>query len=92
MAFTLEDLLPAGQQLTTAQLHDPVPGAIDAMNQRGYGQLPVIAADGKFHGLVITFDSIVRAIQAFQALPENLLVRDATQRVRSYQADADLLV
>jgi CBS domain-containing protein len=91
MAFTLEDLLPLGQQLTTAQPHDPVLKVIDTMSQHGYGQLPIIGKDGKFQGLVTTFESIVRAVQAFETLPDNLLVLDATQRVRSYQADADLL-
>jgi CBS domain-containing protein len=91
MAFTLEDLLPSGQQLTTVQPHELVLKAVDAMSQHAYGQLPVVATDGKFQGLVITFESILRAIQAFQTQPENLVVRDATERVRSYQADADLL-
>lgn len=91
MAFTLEDLLPSGQQLTTVQPHEPVVKAVDSMSQHAYGQLPVVATDGKFQGLVVTFESILRAIQAFQTQPENLLVRDATERVRTYQADADLL-
>jgi|HubBroStandDraft_5_1064220.scaffolds.fasta_scaffold05846_1 CBS domain-containing protein len=91
MAFTLEDLLPSGQQLTTVQPHELALKAIDVMSLHAYGQLPVVTADGKYYDLVVTFESILRAIQAFQTKPENLLVRDATERVRSYQADADLL-
>jgi Domain of unknown function (DUF4268) len=61
------------------------------MYQQGYGQLPVTGASGDFQGQVITFESILRAIQSFRTEAGALLVRDAAQRVRSYAADADLL-
>jgi CBS domain-containing protein len=93
VAFTLEDLLPNGQQLRTVQLHEPVTAALNVMSQHAFGQLPVTGVDGGFHGLVITFESILRAVQAFRIMPDRLLVRDAIQKVRStYSADADLLI
>lgn len=91
MAFTLEDLLPADQQLRTVQPHEPVGRAINIMCQHDYGQLPVTGANKEFHGQVITFESILRAMQSFRTDAETLLVRDAAQRVRSYPPDADLL-
>src|ERR1039458_5480884 len=91
MAFTLEDLLSPDQQLRTVQPHETVHHAIDIMCQHGYGQLPVMGVDGEFLGQVITFESIVQAIQSFKSNSELLLVRDAIQRVRSYNADEDLL-
>lgn len=91
MAFTLEDLLPIDQQLRTVQPHEPVGHAINIMYQHGYDQLPVTGAKRDFQGQVITFESVLRAIQSFRTDSETLLVRDATQRVRSYPADADLL-
>jgi CBS domain-containing protein len=91
MALTLEDLLPADQLLRTVQPHEPVDSAINIMYQHGYGQLPVTGANGEFQGQVITFESVLRAIQSFRTEARTLLVRDAAQRVRSYAADADLL-
>jgi CBS domain-containing protein len=91
MAFTLEDLLPADQQLRTVQPHEPVGCAINIMYQHGYGQMPVTGANREFQGQVITFESVLRAIQSFRTEAGALLVRDAAQRVRSYPADADLL-
>src|SRR5262249_15549202 len=52
----------------------------------------VTGTNEKFQGQVITFECILRAIQAFRTDVEALLVRDAAQRVRSYPSDADLLV
>src|SRR6059036_1932157 len=91
MAFTLEDLLPADQQLTTVQPHEPVSRAINIMYQHRYSQLPVTGANSEFQGQVVTFESVLRAIQCFRTDAETLLVRDAAQRVRSYPPDADLL-
>jgi CBS domain-containing protein len=91
VAFTLEDLLPADQQLRTVQPHEHVDWAINIMYQHGYSQLPVTAANGEFQGRVISFESVLRAIQCFRTEAGALLVRDAAQRVRSYAADADLL-
>lgn len=91
MVFTLEDLLPADQQLRTVQPHEPVGRAINTMYEHGYGQLPVTGPNREFQGQVITFESVLRAIQCFRTNVETLLVRDAAQRVRSYPADADLL-
>lgn len=91
MAFTLEDLLPGDQQLWTIQPHEPVGHAINIMCQQRYDQLPVIGPNSEFLGQVITFESILRAVQAFRTDAENLLVRDAAQRARSYPSDADLL-
>jgi hypothetical protein len=91
MAFTLDELLPPDQQLRTVQPHEPVGRAIDIMYAHDYGQLPVTAANGDFHGQVITFESILKAIQSFHTDVDTLLVRDAAQRVRSYRSDADLL-
>lgn len=91
MAFRLEDLLPTDQQLRSVQPHEPIGCAINIMHQHGYDQLPVTGADGKFQGQVITFESILRAIQSFRTKVEALLVRDAAHRVRIYSPDADLL-
>jgi hypothetical protein len=91
MALTLEDLLPIDQQLRSVQPHERVAFAIDIMYRHGYGQLPVTGANGEFQGQVITFESVIRAIQSFRTEAGALLVRDAAQRVRSYAADADLL-
>jgi CBS domain-containing protein len=91
MAFTLEDLLPADQQLRTVQPHEFVEFAINIMYQHGYSQLPMTGPNREFQGQVITFDSVLRAIQAFRTEVKCRLVRDAAQRVRSYPADADLL-
>jgi CBS domain-containing protein len=91
MAFTLEDLLPSDQQLRTVQPHEPVGRAMNIRYEHRYGQLPVTGPNSEFHGQVITFESILRAIQSFRTEAETLLVRDAAQRVSSYPADADLL-
>jgi hypothetical protein len=91
MAFTLENLLPSDQQIRTVQFHELVNQAINLMCQHRYGQLPVVDAQGDFQGQVITFESILQAVQSFRTGPEKLLVRDAAQRVHSYPADADLL-
>jgi predicted transcriptional regulator len=91
MALTLEDLLPTDQQLRTVQPHEPVDCAINIVYQHGYSQLPVTGANSEFQGQVITFESVLRAIQCFRTEAGALLVRDAAQRVRSYAADADLL-
>jgi hypothetical protein len=91
MAFTLDDLLPPDQQLRTIQLHEPVGFALNVMYQHGYGQLPVMGPSGEYQEQVITFDSVVRALQCFRTDTQSLLVRDAAQRVRSYPPDADLL-
>ncbi len=91
MALTLEYLLPSDQQLRTVQFHESVNQAINIMCQHGYGQLPVVDPRGDFQGQAITFESILQAVQSFRTGPETLLVRDATQRVHGYPADADLL-
>ena len=91
MNFTLEDLLPLEQQLTTVQQHETVSHAIDLMCQQGYGQLPVLGPAGNFGGQVVTFESILLAVQAFRTTPEVLVVRDVAQRAEGYPADADLL-
>src|SRR2546426_7174686 len=76
MALTLEDLLPIDQQLRTVQPHERVASAIDIMYQHAYGQLPVTGANGEFQGQVITFESVLRAIQSFRTEAGALLVRD----------------
>jgi predicted transcriptional regulator len=91
MAFTLEDLLPADQQLRTVQPHETVDWAVNVMFQHGYSQLPVAGPNKEFQGQVITFESVLRAIQSFHTEAKGLLVRDAAHRVRSYAPDADLL-
>jgi CBS domain-containing protein len=91
MAFTLEDLLPGDQQLRTVQPHQPIGDAINIMHQHGYGQLPVTSATGEFLNQVVTFESILRAMQCFRAEASSLLVRDGAQRARIYRSDADLL-
>jgi len=91
MAFTLQDLLPADQQLRTVQPHELVDSAINIMYQHGYSQLPVIEPNREFQGQVITFESVLRAILCFRTEARVLLVRDAAKRVRTYAADADLL-
>jgi hypothetical protein len=57
----------------------------------GYGQLPVLGPAGNFGGQVVTFESILLAVQAFRTTPEVLVVRDIAQRAEGYPADADLL-
>jgi CBS domain-containing protein len=91
MNFTLEDLLPLDQQLTTVQQHETVSHAIDLMCQQGYGQLPVLGPAGNFGGQVVTFESILLAVQAFRTAPEILVVRDVALLAEGYPADADLL-
>lgn len=92
MPFTLEELLPDGQQLRTVQLHESVPHAIDLMHRHGYNQLPVVDLDGKTsRGQVVTFDGILHCVQSFKASLELLQVKDVAQRVRTYAPDADLL-
>lgn len=48
MTFTLEDLMPLEQQLTTVQQHETISHAIDLITQQGYGQLPVVLPTGNF--------------------------------------------
>jgi len=91
MSFTLQDLLPSEQQLRTVQPNVPVIDAIDIMCQHGYSQLPVALSEAEYQGKVITFQSIVQAVQSFQAPLEMLSTRDATQEARTYLSDADLL-
>jgi CBS domain-containing protein len=91
VALTLEDLLPDDQRLRTVQPHESVDWAINLMHQHGYSQLPVSGANGEFQGQVITFESVLLAIQSFGTGAGALLVRDAAQRVRNYAPDADLL-
>jgi hypothetical protein len=68
-----------------------VNSAIDIMHQHGYGQLPVTDALGEFQGAVVTFESIIRAVQAFRVQIASLVVHDVAQNVRLYPRDADLL-
>jgi CBS domain-containing protein len=91
MAFTLEDLLPSDQQLRTIYPHEPVSRAIDIMNEHGYSQLPVTDSNGEFQGEVVTFESILRAVEAFRVQLASFLVRDVSQNIRGYPRDADLL-
>jgi len=92
MSFTLEDLLPDDQRLRTVQRHDPVQHVIGLMRQHDYNQIPVVDSDGKTSlKEVVTFDSILQAVEAFGTKPELLEVRDVAKRVRTYAADADLL-
>ena len=91
MPFTLEDLLPDDQRLRAIQRHEPVTHAINVMHQHEFDQLPVVDADGKFVGKVVTFDSILQAVQSLRTSPELLLVRDVASSVRSYPPDEDLL-
>jgi hypothetical protein len=91
MAFTLSDLRPSDQRLLTVQLHDSVEHAISLMNHHDFNQVPVVGNNGESLDKVVTFDSIVQAIQAFATRPESLLVRDVARGVRSYASDADLL-
>lgn len=93
MPFTLEleDLLPDAQQLRTVQRHELVTHAINIMHLHEYDQLPVIDADGKFTGKVVTFNSILQAVQSLRANPETMLVRDVAISTRSYPPDEDLL-
>ena len=86
-----KNLLPIEQQLTTVQQHESVNHAIDLMCQRGFGQLPVVGPSGDFAGQVVTFDSILLAVQAFRTDLGVLVVRDVGQRAEGYPADADLL-
>jgi CBS domain-containing protein len=92
MTFTLEELLPDDQQLTTVKLHDSVQHALGLMHQHGYDQLPVVDMDGKLSlGLVVTFDSILQAVRSFETMPEQLQIRDVARTAPTYAADVDLL-
>src|SRR5579863_8250790 len=91
MEFTLEDLLPSDQQIRSVRLHEPADVAIGLMYQHRFGQLPVVAENGEFLNKVVTFESVLQAVQSFRTLTENLQVRDVARSVRSYPADADLL-
>jgi Domain of unknown function (DUF4268) len=91
MEFTLEDLLPSDQQIRSVRLHEPADVAIGLMYQHRFGQLPVLAENGEFLNKVVTFESVLQAVQSFRTLTENLQVRDVARSVRSYPADADLL-
>jgi CBS domain-containing protein len=65
--------------------------AIDIMHQHGFGQLPVIDGLGNFQVAVVTFESILRAVQAFGVPIVSLAVHDVAQNLRTYPRDADLL-
>src|SRR5262245_61556733 len=91
MPFTLEELLPNDQRLRTVQLHESVQHALRLMHQHGFSQVPVVDIEGKSLGLVVTFESILQAIQSFNAKADLLQVRDVARAVRTYPADADLL-
>ena len=92
MPFTLEELLPDDQRLRTVQQHDTLAAALQLMRQHGYDQLPVVDKDGKTSlGRVVTFDSVLQALESFKAAPDLLRVRDAMASALAYQPDADLL-
>jgi hypothetical protein len=91
MPFTLEELLPNDQRLRTVQLHESVQHALSLLHQHGYDQVPVVDKDGKSRGLVVTFESILQAIQSFNTKTHLLQVRDVARSARTYPADADLL-
>ena len=91
MNITLEDLLPMDQQIRSVRLYESAASALNIMHQHGYGQLPVTDENEHFLDKVVTFESVLQAIQSFQAFPETLQVRDVAKTVRSYRPDADLL-
>src|SRR5208282_279609 len=84
MNITLEDLLPTDQQIRSIRLYESAASALNIMHQHGYGQLPIIGENEEFLDKVLTFESVLQAIQSLQ-------VRDVAKTVRSYRPDADLL-
>jgi hypothetical protein len=87
MNITLEDLLPTDQQIRSIRLYESAASALNIMHQHRYGQLPVINETGQFLDRVVTFESVLQAIQTFQAFPEALQVRDVAKTVRSYRPE-----
>lgn len=92
MPFTLEEMLPDGQQLRTVQLHESVQHVLNLMHHHNFHQLPVVDKDGKTSlDQVVVLEGIIQAIQSFGTNLEFLQVRDVARRVQTYAADADLL-
>jgi CBS domain-containing protein len=91
MNITLEDLLPMDQQIRTIRLYESAASALNIMHQHRYGQVPAVGEDEQFLDKVVTFESVLQAIQSFHAFPETLQVRDVAKTIRSYRPDADLL-
>lgn len=91
MTPSLKDLLPPDQQPLTAQLHEPVLEAIDRLRAHEYNQLPVVDDQGRCRGEVVTHETILHAVQAFDVKPTELRVKDAIKQVKTYDAEDDLL-
>lgn len=91
MSPTLKDLLPPDQQPLTIQPHDTVLEAIERLMTHDYNQLPVVDAEGRCRGEVITFDMIVQSVLSMDAKPSDLRVKDAIKQVKTYKRDDDLL-
>lgn len=73
MNITLEDLLPADQQIRSIRLYESADSALNIMHEHRYGQLPVTGENEQFLDKVVTFESVLQAIQSFQAFPATLL-------------------
>ena len=92
MPFTLEELLPRGQQLRSVQLHEPVTAALNLMMEHGFDQLPIVDKDGKRSlKMVVTFDSVLQALLSLKTGIEKLQVNDVAKRVATHANDSDLL-
>ncbi len=91
MTPTLKDLLPPDQQPLTVQSHEVVLEAINRLRAHDYNQLPVVDDQGRCRGEVVTYDTILQAVLAFESMPSQLRVKDAIKRVQVYNAEDDLL-
>ena len=91
MLFIVEDIIPITRPLVTVAPEASISEAWDLMIDREYSQLPVVDADNRTRGFAITEGAILRAVQNFRTLPENLLVRDVMVSAERVRFDTNLL-
>jgi CBS domain-containing protein len=89
MPITIRNLIDGRPQPVTIAADATVQDALELMSRHDFSQLPVIDARGAIQGL-ITSDSIVRALSAFQVTSAELRVHSAMRLADTYDPDDDI--
>src|SRR5688500_12782466 len=89
MPITVRTLIEGRDRPVTTPGDASVKDALEVMLRHDFTQLPVVDSNESVLGL-ITSDSILRAVRAFDVGPEQLHVRDAMRQVKKYDPDDDI--
>ncbi len=89
MPHTISELLEGKPETLTVTLTDKATTALGHMARHDYSQLPVVDAAKIVRGL-ITYESIMRAMQRFNCTLQNLQVSAAMVKAEKRSPDDDL--